>query len=93
MGLLLRMFKEMLLLLSCVPDLISMIFKYLGTYLLSCKKLQAHYLMRNQTAEETSLHNNATSFSLSKLYFSLKHRELNYSQSYTTDWFKNIRIL
>lgn len=61
----------MLLLLNCIPDLISMVFKYLGTYLLSLKKLQTHYLMRNQTAEENSLRNSATSFSLSKLCFSL----------------------
>lgn len=71
MSLLLGMFKKMLLLLNCIPDLISMIFKYLGTYLLSLKKLQAHYLIGNQTAKENSLCNSATSFSLSKLCFSL----------------------
>lgn len=71
MSLLLRMFKKMLLLLNCIPDLISMIFKYLGTFLLSRKKSQAHCLVRNQTAEENSLHNSATLFSLSKLCFSL----------------------
>lgn len=94
MSLLLSMFKKALLLLYCIRDLISMIFKYLGTFLLSRKKLQAQYLMRNQIAEENSLRNSATSFSLGKLCFSLlKHRELNYFQNYPTDWFKNIRII
>lgn len=53
------MFKEMFLLLNCIYDLIFMIFQYLGTHLVSLKKLQVHYLMRNQMAEENSLRNSA----------------------------------
>lgn len=76
MNLMFMMFKMMFLLLNCILDLILMIFKYLGTHLVSLKKLQVHYLMRNQMAEENSLQNSAaqyihTSFSLPKICFSL----------------------
>lgn len=52
MTLMFMMFKKIVLLLNCILDIILMIFKYLRTQFISLRKLQIHYLMRNQMSRK-----------------------------------------